>query len=271
MPSIFKIKGLEKFQEHIENKMEDKFSDIVKNLRKEVENLEGQVDNFDDLLYWTDKLSSFFSDTDLDTYVYEASRARTLIQDQSSRLIDCHKILTTLASDSKHLVTDGDINNLIWDIEGELLPENHYDLKKILIESGWRGDDITLAERVAGVSFKNKNMHLASDNSAHNCIIMTDCSGYLIIREDYLRIYSGESLIIMHPTILRRPTDVPGLIFRFEDAENEEMTFFHPSEMVDYFKDLSNPTKEEILMYEMASGKRYDIYRWAEIFSLSKK
>ena len=55
----------------------------------------------------------------------------------------------------------------------------------------------------------------------------------------------------------------------FFDGYNTDV--FKPFEIKDYFINILDPLPEEIDMYEMASGKRYDISLWRDIFFSRKK
>ena len=54
----------------------------------------------------------------------------------------------------------------------------------------------------------------------------------------------------------------------YEIQNQGKPVYFHLKDMEDIFFDLKNPTEDEVLVYEMAHSKRYDISRWKDIFNL---
>lgn len=130
-------------------------------------------------------------------------------------------------------------------------------LGNALEERGWSPIQRSFAYFIIGGSFpRHTQLNALFENSQSDNIAL-GIDGWFCLRGKELTFCLGDDVLILNAS---KPG--VGITVRL----NGKPTNFHTTELTDIFMDIFDPTEDEILMYEMTSGKRYDILSWRNIF-----
>lgn len=135
-------------------------------------------------------------------------------------------------------------------------------LGNALEERGWSLFQKTFVYRVIGGEFPRLLQLNALFGNSQSDNIALGIDGWFCLRGKELTFCRGDDVLILNAS---KPG--VGITVRL----NGKSINFHTTELTDIFMDISDPTEDEILMYEMTSGKRYDILSWRNIFGKKRK
>lgn len=198
--------------------------------------------------------------TEYHSYVDELERkvvALTWSILNASRRADnmVHDILSVDNKMDRNEISD-QFNHIVDDATTELGCNGM--LRDFLVCRGWTAAHLDFIDSIVPVSTYLEL--LVHESTPDNMIVGIE--NWISVFNDLVTILNGDDSIS-----LKKNYD--GILIHV--TIDGTTTSFNTSDLKDLFMDFLHPTQEEIQMYEMASHKVYDIYKWRDIFGKKQK
>ncbi|UDW09861.1 hypothetical protein [Escherichia coli] len=208
------------------------------------------------------ELQSLAKSTDIEDLRRHVENLENLVFGLSQAIINIGEI-AKIASDKLPDNTE-DIEEALQNIcyEGSSALGCECNLGNALEERGWNLFQKTFVYRVIGGEFPRLIQLNALFGNSQGDNIALGIDGWFCLRGKELAFCCGDDVLILNAY-------KPGV--EITTKLNGKSTKFHTRELEDIFMDIFDPTEDEILMYEMTSGKRYDILSWRNIFGKKRK
>lgn len=207
-------------------------------------------------------LQTLAKSTDIEDLRRYVKNLENLVFGLSQAIINIGEI-AKIASDKLPDNTE-DIEEALQNIcyEGSSALGCECNLGNALQERGWSLFQKTFVYRVIGGEFPRLvQLNALFENSQSHSIAL-GVDGWFCLRGKELTFCCDDDMLILNAY-------KPGV--EITTRLNGKSTKFHTTELTDIFMNILEPTEDEILMYEMTSGKRYDIWLWRNIFGKKRK